>query len=115
MITQALTSVTTEQLNTILRANFPRRFSTSTKTMVATLKDMGYKVTEDKLNKMLGRFSKDYTPRVNNLTPHKAALLSAVREVVPFPYDNQFLLNHIGEAYSIKSAIARVEAGIHVR
>jgi hypothetical protein len=81
--------------------------------IVGNLKAIGTIVTADRVNKALGRFSKVYSGKVSKLTPHKAALLSAVRETVPMPYADQYLLNLIGQADTLKGAMKRIESRAH--
>lgn len=70
---------------------------------------VGFKITEDRINKALGRFYRNYGGSVNRLTPHKEKMLFCARTIAPFPLNDQYLLNAIGQADTERGAMARIQ------
>lgn len=105
-----------QRFNDAATLAFVKTFSVKTPTarIVAAAKEAGIKTSHDKVNKAMGRFSIVYVGKTTNISAHKASLLAEVRKVVPLLYSDAWLLTQIGEAYSVKTAFARVSAAIPV-
>lgn len=79
-----------------------------TKHIVEELRCKGIKVTHNRVNAALGRFTIAERGKVSRLTPHYAALISAVREVTPLLYTDLFLLTCMGNCDTVKQAVVKV-------
>lgn len=93
----------------VLRATWDNPFCLPTRWLKDAMAQRGIKLTEDRINKALGRFYRKYGGKLSALTPHKALMLQKAREIAPFPYSDQTLLDVIGQADTERGAMARVQ------
>jgi len=108
-----------EALANVIRST-PRAFATQTKLLRSMLMEAGIKVTEDRINKAMGRFYRKYSGKVGALTPHKAKMLQVVMAHAAqnvehsgwarvLDLSDQEVLDIIGQADTERGSIARVE------
>ena len=100
----------TKFLNVIL-ANFKKNMKTSE--IVKGMKTLGFSASPTRVNRVMGRYTKVCCGNACALTPNKEQLLFVVRERLPqaMPYNDQYLLNIIGESWTAVGAVKKV-AGV---
>jgi hypothetical protein len=107
-----------EVLVAIIKANF--RANAKTSEITKGLKAMGYSAAPYRVNRLMGRYTKNFTAKADALTPNKLALLNGVRDYAVEHYNDggwdyvvesfsaQEILGVLGESWTVSGAIAKM-------
>ena len=95
-------------LSALIFANFKK--SAPTAEVQEWLNNAGYSAAPYRVNRLMGRFHKTFTPRATALTDNKRALLDAAR-TVPYAeqFDDQTLLNIIDQSWTTIGAMQKIQ------
>lgn len=106
----------------VLKSIIKSHFAANEKTTVIAkgVKALGYSTSPRRVNKVLGRYTKSIKALVSSLSANKAALLNAVKthafthydeegwDIAVETFNDQDLLDIIGESWTPQGAIAKV-------
>lgn len=102
----------------MIKANF--RSNDKTSTITRGLKAMGYSAAPYRVNRLLGRYTKDFTANATALTANKQALLNGVNAYALEHYNEggwdyvvecfsaQDIMDVLGESWTVPGAISKM-------
>jgi hypothetical protein len=92
----------------------------STRDIIDNLKVLGTNVTPNRVNRVLGRFTKDFSGRMESLTANKAMILAGVKayamehyeeggwDIMVECYSDQENLNVLGESWTVSGSVKKM-------